>query len=31
MNRINDIAKTETGVFEEQIVELEEVVPMPEH
>jgi hypothetical protein len=31
MNRINDIAKTETGTFEEQIVELEEVVPMPEH
>jgi hypothetical protein len=31
MNRINDIARTERGDFEEQVVEVDEVTPMPEH
>ena len=31
MNRINDMARTEQGVFEEQIIELDEVVPRPEY
>ena len=31
MNRINEIARTERGDFEEQIVEVDEVTPRPEH
>lgn len=31
MNRINELARTEQGQFEEQIIELDEVVPRPEY